>query len=91
MPNDNTQDPVLRSRTRQRARTARACGVTATDWTREGEWLTMTHTLAGVRHSSYLRIRGTNTNNLEPEPDAPGEDPWTDLWFYSNPIFIEIN
>jgi hypothetical protein len=22
--------------------------------------------------------------------DAQGEDPWLDLWFYSNPIFIEV-
>lgn len=38
----------------------------------------------------YLRVRGTNTADLEPPMDPPGEDPWTDLWFYSNPIFIEI-
>ena len=27
---------------------------------------------------------------LEPAMDPPGENPWTDLWFYSNPIFIEV-
>ena len=27
---------------------------------------------------------------LEPAPDEPGENPWHDLWFYSNPIFIEV-
>jgi len=63
---------------------------TAAEWTREGEYLTMTHTLADVHHSSYLRVRGTSTGQLEPAPDPPGEDPWTDLWFYSNPIFLEI-
>jgi hypothetical protein len=38
----------------------------------------------------YLRLRGTNTDSLEPEKDPLGEDPWSDLWFYSNPIFIEL-
>ena len=22
--------------------------------------------------------------------DRPGDDPWEDLWFYSNPIFIDL-
>ena len=63
---------------------------TSEDWVREGEVLTMSHTLEDVHHSSYVRVRGTNTGELEPEPDPLGEDPWTDLWFYSNPIFIEV-
>ena len=63
---------------------------TAADWTREGEWLTMTHVLRGVHHTGYLRVRGTATRELEPAPDARGEDPWTDLWFYSNPLFLEV-
>lgn len=63
---------------------------TAGDWTREGEYLTMTYTLRNVHHSSYVRVRGTNTEALEPESDPLGEDPWTDLWFYTNPVFIEI-
>jgi hypothetical protein len=25
-----------------------------------------------------------------PAAPAAGEDPWTDLWFYSNPIFLEV-
>jgi hypothetical protein len=62
----------------------------AAQWVREGEYLTMTHTLANVHHSSYLRVRGTSTGELEPAPDPLGEDPWADLWFYSNPIFLEI-
>lgn len=63
---------------------------TADDWRREGEYLMMTYTLQDVYHSSYIRVRGTNTKEQEPEPDPPGEDPWADLWFYSNPIFVEI-
>lgn len=63
---------------------------TAEDWTKNGEFLTMTYTLEDVRHSMYVRVRGTNTDELEPEADPQGEDPWSDLWFYSNPVFIEV-
>ncbi|GAA4994075.1 hypothetical protein [Actinopolymorpha pittospori] len=47
------------------------------------------HTLRNVDDSMYVRVRGTNTDELEPQPDARGSNPWEDLWFYSNPIFIE--
>ena len=60
------------------------------DWSRDGEYRTMRHTLRGVRNSRYLRVRGTNTAELEPDPDRLGEDPWGDLWFYSNPIFVRV-
>ena len=60
------------------------------DWTRQGELLTMTYRFEDVDRSFYLRVRGTNTEQLEPDPDPLGEDPWTDLWFYSNPIFAEV-
>ena len=59
------------------------------EWTRDGEYIVMTHRLAGVQRSSYVRVRGTNTGELEPELDPKGENPWEDLWFYSNPVFIE--
>ena len=62
---------------------------TADDWVQEGETLTMTLTLDGVRGHHYVRVRGTNTDELEPELDPRGEDPWTDLWFYTNPIFVD--
>lgn len=57
-------------------------------WHREGEWRTVQYTLEKVGAPLYLRVRGTNGDELEPEPDPPGEDPWTDLWFYSNPVFV---
>jgi len=63
---------------------------TPNHWTVEGEYLVMSHTVRGVARDSYLRVRGTNTNELEPLPDARGEDPWQDLWFYANPIFITV-
>ncbi|HYW32841.1 MAG TPA: fibronectin type III domain-containing protein [Gemmatimonas sp.] len=62
----------------------------ASDWQRDGEILTMRITLRNVRGPSYLRLRGTNTTELEPTPDPHGESPWTDLWFYSNPVFISV-
>jgi len=33
---------------------------------------------------------GTNTAELEPSEDSDREDPWSDLWFYSNPIFVSV-
>lgn len=38
----------------------------------------------------YVRVRGTSSADLEPAMDQPGEDPWSDLWFYSNPLFIDV-
>ena len=60
------------------------------DWTRDGEFLSMTHQIQATERSQYIRVRGTNHSELEPTPDPIGEDPWTDLWFYSNPVFLEI-
>ena len=46
--------------------------------------------LPAVDRDLYVRVRGTNTADLEPSVDGAGENPWLDLWFYSNPIFIEV-
>ncbi|NYH93464.1 phosphoesterase [Actinopolymorpha rutila] len=61
----------------------------AGDWKREGDWIVVKHTLRDVDGPMYVRVRGTNTDELEPLPDAHGSNPWEDLWFYSNPIFVE--
>ena len=45
---------------------------------------------SAARSDQYIRLRGTNTTELEPLQDPMGENPWDDLWFYSNPIFIEV-
>jgi len=63
---------------------------TADDWTAKGDVLTMTHRLSGLKSDSYIRLRGTSGAELEPSPDPLGEDPWGDLWFYSNPVFITL-
>ncbi|MCB1692817.1 MAG: hypothetical protein KDI19_08630, partial [Pseudomonadales bacterium] len=62
---------------------------TAQDWQVDGDNLTV-ETSIEIDHSMYLRVRGTNTDQLEPEDDVPGENPWHDLWFYSNPIFVKV-
>ncbi len=62
---------------------------TSEDWTRTGEFLTMNYTLSVIT-PLYVRVRGTNTDELEPENDPPAENPWSDLWFYSNPVFVRV-
>ena len=61
------------------------------DWRAENGCFAMSYTLPSVSSPIYLRVRGTNTTELEPELDPRGENPWQDLWFYSNPIFVEVN
>jgi hypothetical protein len=60
---------------------------TAADWHREGEYLMMSRVIR-VTQPLYVRVRGTNTDELEPQKDPPAENPWHDLWFYSNPVFV---
>ena len=60
------------------------------DWRTEGPYQVMSYRLENINSNSYLRIRGTNGQELEPEQDPLGEDPWSDLWFYANPIFIDV-
>ena len=57
-------------------------------WRAAGPYRTVEYTLKDLRGPIYLRVRGTSGVEPEPQPDTPGEDPWNDLWFYSNPIFI---
>ena len=42
---------------------------------------------AGVR-GGYGNPRGTSSSDAEPPMDLAGENPWSDLWFYSNPVMI---
>lgn len=61
----------------------------------------LTHTFRNVRDPFYLRLRGTDGNRSTPgllgaavDPAGPAidvvgdADPWTDLWFYSNPVWV---
>ena len=67
---------------------------------------TLTHTFAHVTESFYVRFRGSDGrqngvgyHGAQVDPRGPvmgGErareaDPWKDLWFYANPIFISVD
>ena len=60
------------------------------DFRSSGTYLEISYLLEDVTSDSYLRVRGTNGMELEPALDPAGEDPWSDLWFYANPIFIKV-
>lgn len=63
----------------------------AGDWQNKGGYSAFELPLGKASQSRYLRIRGTNNKDeLEPEPDSKGENPWHDLWFYSNPVFVQV-
>jgi hypothetical protein len=59
------------------------------EWSARGEDYVIETTLPALRNM-YLRVRGTSSNEQEPSMDAIGESPWSDLWFYSNPVFIDV-
>ncbi|MEU7835001.1 hypothetical protein [Nonomuraea sp. NPDC049129] len=59
------------------------------DWRRQGRDYVIRHTLSDVQTDSYLRVRGTSTDEMEPAADGK-ESPWQDLWFYSNPVFVRV-
>ena len=57
--------------------------------------------LGAVDRPFYVRPRGTDANRSQPgflgaavDPEGPAldvvgdADPWPDLWFYTNPIFV---
>lgn len=64
--------------------------VSPKQWSRDGDRYTFTTPLPGSDRSYYVRLRGTNTQDEEPPMDVVGENPWADLWFYSNPVFIDV-
>ena len=59
-------------------------------------------TFRDVSAPFYLRLRGTDGHRLgtgfypDQDPDGPrmdiigGADPWKDLWFYTNPVFVDV-
>jgi hypothetical protein len=63
--------------------------------------VSFTYRVGRVDRPLYLRIRGTDGNRSQPgfhgmsvDPSGPAidvvgnGDPWVDLWFYTNPIFV---
>ena len=57
---------------------------------RDGDWYGIEAPLPAADRDLYVRVRGTSTEDLEPAVDGLDENPWHDLWFYSNPIFVEV-
>lgn len=58
--------------------------------------IVLTQTFRNVTNSFYVRLRGTDGNfsapgSIEPRLDPVPVDPWTDLWFYSNPVFVAVS
>ena len=54
-----------------------------------------THTFRNVDRAFYLRVRGSDGKRLTsdggPVMDVIGDaDPWSDLWFYANPVFVDV-
>jgi len=64
--------------------------VRAAQWQQAGNRIAFDLTLPAPETRGFVRVRGTSNAQIEPTPDAAGEDPWQDLWFYSNPVFIEL-
>ncbi|WP_282262049.1 hypothetical protein [Stenotrophomonas sp. PS02301] len=62
----------------------------ASDWQVDGAWRTVSWVLPAPAQGGFVRVRGSSTPEVAPLPDVPGEDPWQDLWFYSNPVFVEV-
>jgi hypothetical protein len=65
-------------------------GFDATTWVLEGEWIVARWSLPVPSQGGFVRVRGNNSGAVEALLDEPGEDPWEDLWFYSNPVFVRV-
>ena len=60
----------------------------ADDWQVDAQGYISVSLNIPISGSTYFRIRGSNNAEFEPSQDDPGEDPWSDLWFYTNPVFL---
>ncbi|MFD0822473.1 PHP domain-containing protein, partial [Micromonospora zhanjiangensis] len=78
--------------------------VTSFQVNRAAGQVTLTYDLGRVDGPFYVRLRGTDGNRTAPgflgasvDPVGPAmdvlgaADPWTDLWFYTNPIWVVPN
>ncbi|MFT3667785.1 MAG: hypothetical protein QM795_04160 [Pseudoxanthomonas sp.] len=62
----------------------------ANEWRTEGAWQVLRWDLPVPNGGAFVRARGSNTQEPTPQADVPGEDPWQDLAFYANPVFVEV-
>ncbi|WP_049467979.1 hypothetical protein [Stenotrophomonas indicatrix] len=65
-------------------------GFDAATWSRERDWIVARWSLPVPSRGGFVRVRGNSTGAVDPSPDERGEDPWNDLWFYSNPVFVNV-
>ena len=65
-------------------------GFDPTTWVLEGDWIVARWSLPVPSQGGFVRVRGNSTGTVEALVDEPGEDPWEDLWFYSNPVFVSV-
>jgi hypothetical protein len=61
---------------------------TAEEWQQDGAWVQVSWELPAPAGRGFVRARGSTTDEATPLADVKGEDPWQDLWFHSNPVFI---
>lgn len=86
--NDRNSDEAPQTRVLQRFDQTEFKQVSADN---NGVVYQLSYSLKNLQQSQYIRLRGTNQRDeLEPKADTKGENPWSDLWFYSNPVFIEV-
>lgn len=96
--NANGQHPVLKrielivgGRDEKGSLQMQRLGFDAATWVLEGEWIVARWSLPVPSQGGFVRVRGNNTGAWDALVDEPGEDPWEDLWFYSNPIFVKLS
>jgi len=65
-------------------------GFDVATWAREGDWTVARWSLPVPPRGGFVRVRGNSTGDVEAQMDERGEDPWDDLWFYSNPVFVNV-
>lgn len=77
---------------------------TSKDWDYKNGWYTIKYTVKNISKNQYFRLRGTNMGlNVPNQTDENGNplkdslvgtnDPaqaYADLWFYSNPVFVNV-
>jgi hypothetical protein len=63
---------------------------TPEDWKTDGPWRSVSWQMQVPADGMFVRARGSNTPDATPPADIPDEDPWQDLWFYANPVFVEV-
>jgi len=94
-PNGNNEKPVLHhvdvitGQSGAQGPEMDVTTLTAAQWRRDGDAVHFTLKLPASAEKRFVRLRGTSTSEGEPRADVVGEDPWKDLWFYTNPIFLE--